>query len=212
MGVILQQLDNNNSVVTVAVLDKYGELVAHKDFLHLIPPRKARPAQKRDDEFEDRSKIMKIAQSEEDKEHEKDKDKVSELLTKHSVDLIVVGANKLEARRIKETLKEIADKLKNYGSNYDNKDDDEMRRSKKRNRDASEEERKEAFVVWGSLEIPKLFATSHYSQKLLKNAHPVLKQAVSLARFEQDPMMEILNLWSSTPSENQTLSLNLHPL
>lgn len=25
-------------------------------------------------------------------------------------------------------------------------------------------------------------------------------------------MCEILNLWSSVPSENQTLSLNLHPL
>jgi hypothetical protein len=28
-------------MVTVAVVDKYGELVAHKDFMHLMPPRKA---------------------------------------------------------------------------------------------------------------------------------------------------------------------------
>lgn len=40
MGVILQQLDTNNSIVTVAVVDKYGELVAHKDLMHLMPPRK----------------------------------------------------------------------------------------------------------------------------------------------------------------------------
>lgn len=40
MGVVLQQIDNNNSAVTIAVIDKYGELVAHKDLLHLMPPRK----------------------------------------------------------------------------------------------------------------------------------------------------------------------------
>lgn len=57
-------------------------------------------------------------------------------------------------------------------------------------------------MIWGSLEIPKLFSNSHQSQKLLKGFHPVLKQAVSLARYEQDPMNEILNLWSFVPSEN----------
>lgn len=31
MGVILQQIDQNTSIVTVAIVDKYGELVAHKD-------------------------------------------------------------------------------------------------------------------------------------------------------------------------------------
>jgi hypothetical protein len=41
------------------------------------------------------------------------------MIHKHSVDLIVVGANKLEARRVKETLKEICEKLKNYGPNID---------------------------------------------------------------------------------------------
>jgi hypothetical protein len=61
-------------------------------------------------------------------------------------------------------LKEIADKLKNYGPNTGNRDDEELRRSKnKRNREPSEEERKEALVIWGSLEVPKLFATSHQS-------------------------------------------------
>ena len=37
------------------------------------------------------------------------------MIHNNSVDLIVVGANKLEARRIKETLKDIAEKLKNFG-------------------------------------------------------------------------------------------------
>jgi len=36
----MQQLDMFNFVVTVAVVDRFGELVAHKDFMHLLPPRK----------------------------------------------------------------------------------------------------------------------------------------------------------------------------
>jgi hypothetical protein len=40
----------------------------------------------------------------------------------------------------------------------------------------------------------------------------VLKKAICLARFEQDPMNEIINLWSPIISENQALNLNLHPL
>ena len=39
MGVILQQIDNQNSIVTLAVVDKYGELIAHKDLKHMMKPR-----------------------------------------------------------------------------------------------------------------------------------------------------------------------------
>jgi transcription elongation factor SPT6 len=47
---------------------------------------------------------------------------------------------------------------------------------------------------------------------LLKNYSINVKKAVSLARFEQDPMNEVLNLWSPIQSENAALSLNLHPM
>jgi len=46
----------------------------------------------------------------------------------------------------------------------------------------------------------------------LKNLPTVLKKAICLARFEQDPMNEILNLWSPILSENQALNINFHPL
>jgi transcription elongation factor SPT6 len=47
---------------------------------------------------------------------------------------------------------------------------------------------------------------------LLKNYSINVKKAVSLARFEQDPMNEVLNLWSPIQSENAALNLNLHPM
>jgi len=40
MGAIMHPIDNRNFLTTIAVVDQYGELVAHKDFLHLLPPRK----------------------------------------------------------------------------------------------------------------------------------------------------------------------------
>ena len=45
MGVILQQIDNQNSIVTLAVVDKYGELVAHKDLKHMMKPRELKKKQ-----------------------------------------------------------------------------------------------------------------------------------------------------------------------
>ena len=73
----------------------------------------------------------------------------------------MVGANKLGARSIKKVLSEIAEGIKQFGSvNQDY--DDNKRGSKKRAGDTNDPEyRKEAFVIWGSLEIPKLFANSH---------------------------------------------------
>ena len=40
LGAIMQRVDVNQFVITVAVVDKYGELVAHRDFTHLYRTRK----------------------------------------------------------------------------------------------------------------------------------------------------------------------------
>jgi hypothetical protein len=45
LGAFMQQIDMHTFVTTVAIVDKYGELVAHKDFMHLLPPRKRRSNQ-----------------------------------------------------------------------------------------------------------------------------------------------------------------------
>ena len=48
MGAIMHQIDANNYVVTIAVVDKYGELVAHRDLMRLLPPRKRKDQQNQD--------------------------------------------------------------------------------------------------------------------------------------------------------------------
>lgn len=134
-----------------------------------MPPRKMpqpKIGQKEEDDL--RMKKLQMSIQEEIKEHEKDKDKLKDLISKFNVDLIVIGANKLEARRIKEVFKEIAENMKSFGGGDS---DDENRKSKKRPGDFIDEPttKREAFVIWGSLEIPKLFSSSHQGEKLLKN-------------------------------------------
>ena len=109
MGALMHQIDAQNFIVTIAVVDKYGELVAHKDLMRLLPPRKRKDLQGPDAPMNDRPQ----PKSEEELQHEKDKAKLIDLLEQHSVDLIVVAANSLEARNLKRTLEDIAVELKN---------------------------------------------------------------------------------------------------
>lgn len=86
------------------------------------------------------------------------------MMVQHKVDLIVIGANKLEARLIKKTLSDVAVSLKDYGDPMRVENEETKKGSKGRTGGGAvptEEYKKEAFVIWGSLEIPKLFANSH---------------------------------------------------
>lgn len=53
--------------------------------------------------------------NEEKIEHNKDKDRITGIIQKYDVELIVVGANKLEARKLRETLSTIAENLHSGG-------------------------------------------------------------------------------------------------
>jgi hypothetical protein len=39
MGALMHQIDQNNYLVTVAVVNKYGDVVQHQDFKRLLPPK-----------------------------------------------------------------------------------------------------------------------------------------------------------------------------
>jgi hypothetical protein len=71
-----------------------------------------------------------------------------DILELHSVDLIVVAANSLEARTLKRVMVELGFELKNKKPL-----DDKINQSVP----------KEAFVIWGSTEVGKLFSLSHNS-------------------------------------------------
>lgn len=95
---------------------------------------------------------QRLPETEEEKEHKKDKEKLVEIIRQHSVDLIVVAANSLEARRLKDELLNLATAAKNERSNSDEND-----------RRQGHAYVKEASVIWGKTEVAKLFALSHNS-------------------------------------------------
>lgn len=184
LGTLMHQIDANNYIVTVAIVDKFGELVYHKDFMRLLPPRKKRQNQ------QDVQGDQRLPETDEEKDHKRDKETMVKALRDQSVDLIVVAANSLESRKLFEVMQELSGEAKNNDQNF----------------------KKEAKLIWGRTEVPKLFSLSHNSQRLHKNVPQILKQAISLARFEQDPLTEVLNLWSPITAENQALALNLDPM
>jgi hypothetical protein len=69
------------------------------------------------EEEEMRRKKLAMQSKEEMAEHLKDKDRIVELIKKYEVDLVVVGANKLEARLLKQTMEKVADNLSSAGAN-----------------------------------------------------------------------------------------------
>lgn len=70
----------------------------------------------------------------------------------------MVCADCLEAKKLKKTLEEFA----NLRGDLDNSDNENEDRDMNQGND-DEMNSKEAFVIWGRPEIPKLFASSHYS-------------------------------------------------
>jgi hypothetical protein len=62
--------------VSVAIVDHYGELVAHKDFMHLLPPRKFLDRETKTEEEREKLKKIRLSHQEEMNEHQKDIDRI----------------------------------------------------------------------------------------------------------------------------------------
>lgn len=87
-----------------------------------------------------------LPETEEEKDHKRDKEILIAELRRHSVDVVVIAANSLESTRLFEIMNILAGEAKN-----------------------SENYKKEPSVIWGRTEVPKLFSLSHNSQRLHKN-------------------------------------------
>ena len=68
------------------------------------------------------------------------------------------------------------------------------------------------WVTFGDLAIPSIYANSQYSEKAFPNYSIFLRQAVSLGRYQQNPLEEILQLWNEDINKNFCLKIQLHPL
>lgn len=115
------------------------------------------------------------------------------LMTKIFPDVIVVGATNLNCQQIKLELDQIANEVhedlvqKNVAQNIT-----------------------KPFVMWGISSIPNAWSKCHQARKRYSELPQELREALSLCRIVQDPLVETLNLWSDRLKDNVLLDLNYH--
>lgn len=68
------------------------------------------------------------------------------------------------------------------------------------------------WVTFGDDTIPQMFAKSKRAQTLCKDLPYIIRVAVSLGRLKQNPLSEVLGLWSENSQNNMCLNIPLHPL
>jgi transcription elongation factor SPT6 len=153
-----------NDIVYSAMLDEYGEIKDAQTFLFLL------------------GRIdMKVESTSESLDAEKVK--LKEIFDKYSPDLVVIGANHIKSKTLKENISLII----------------------------SDFTRESYWVTFGDLTIPYIFSTSSIADSKYSNFNNFTRQAISMGRFKQNPLAETLQLWSEDVNNNICLSLALHP-
>ena len=112
-------------------------------------------------------------------------------IEKNDPNLILIGANNLKCKNIKEKIDTIIQP--------DSKDN-------------SFAIKHYIYVTFGDLSIPEIYSNSSISDIQSDSSNMFIKQAISLGRYWQSPLDEILQLWSPDINENFCLKIKLHPL
>jgi len=117
-----------------------------------------------------------------------DQELCMKFIEKHAPNLIVIGANDLKARFIKEQITSITShKSFSLSHHY-------------------------IYTIFGDLSIPSIYSNSPISESEFPKQNMYIKQAISLGRYQQNPLQEILQLWREDKNENDCLKIKLHPM
>lgn len=66
------------------------------------------------------------------------------------------------------------------------------------------------FVMWGCSIVPTVYATSPFAQQEHPQLDRLFLEALSMARYLQNPLCEVLNLWADNDRDNYVLKLRFH--
>lgn len=66
------------------------------------------------------------------------------------------------------------------------------------------------FVMWGISSVPNAWAKTYQAKKKYHDYTQELREALSMCRIVQDPLVETLNLWNERIKENVLLFINFH--
>ena len=164
--------DSSKNEVYCTVIDQNGELLDYNIFNNLA------------------NKPSKNLKHEEKELYYDDIKNIKEIIEKYAPDLIVIGANDLKCKYIKEQIISVDPEhiVKNQG------------------------EKGAMWITFGDLTVPRIYSNSTLSEKRYKTYNMFIRQAISLGRFKQNPLSEILQLWHEDVNKNNCLSIPLHPL
>lgn len=109
MSAVIHPEDNRNVMTTLAVVNKEGDLQCHQDLFNLIKPRQRK---NKNDGHNGKPPMRSQEQSSSideanQKKYNEAKKQFQELLNKYKVDLIVVCADNLEAKKLMTSIMEI---------------------------------------------------------------------------------------------------------
>ncbi|MCQ2817430.1 MAG: hypothetical protein MJ252_09215 [archaeon] len=138
------------------------------------------------------NKPVKFLKDSEKTVFDKELKEAKSLIAKYKPDFIVIGANDLKCDTLKKQLQ----------------NEPKPGEVNERNEERQEED---FWISFGDLSIPIIFANSMYSEDAFPNYDKFLKEAISLARYQQNPLEEILQLWNENPEKNYCLRIHLHP-
>jgi len=125
--------------------------------------------------------------------YRKDKEEFDKFIMKYKPDVITISANCLEAKRIKQMIADYKD-------------------TELKTRSENGEDIRIPWITYGDNIVPQLFAKTKKADKEFKDFPILIKEAVSLARMMQNPMAEVLNLWSNKFDDNPIFYIPVHPL
>ena len=165
---------NDNQTYCVA-LNQNGELIDQKKFNF---------------NFQRKNKFFssKQNQNQEIESLTQDQESCMKFIEKHDPNLIVIGANDLKSRFIKDQISSIT------------------------NHPSFSLKHHYRFTTFGDLSIPAIYSNSPISESEFPKYAMYIKQAISLGRYQQNPLQEILQLWRDDKNENYCLQIKLHPL
>ena len=132
------------------------------------------------------NKTAKVMKGTEKEFFDEEIEKYKGLIKQYNPDLIIIGANDLHSKILRDQII--------FSDPQEQKED-----------------KTKSWTTYGDLAIPTIYANSPYSEKYFKFYDFSLRQAISLGRYQQSPLDEILQLWNEDPSRNFCLKINLHP-
>lgn len=122
-----------------------------------------------------------------------ERQQLKNLMMKIYPDVIVVGATNLNCQQIKAELDTISAEALT-----------EM------NTRTGAADQFKPFVMWGISSVPNAWAKTFHARSKYEKFPQEIREAISMCRIVQDPLVETLNLWNDRIKDNVLLYLNFH--